>query len=69
MLKIFETEKQYCSHNYQPGSIDTDKKTYFRIATTDGYLNIHSLQLAGKKRMEVTDFLRGYRFDDSTYVK
>ena len=33
MLKIFETEKQYCSHNYQPGSIDTDKKTYFRIAT------------------------------------
>lgn len=69
MLKIFETEKQYCSHNYQPGSIDTDKKTYFRIATTDGYLNIRSLQLAAKKRMEVTDFLRGYRFDDSTYVK
>lgn len=69
MLKIFETEKQYCSHNYQPGSIDTDKKTYFRIATTDGYLNIRSLQLAGKKRMEVTDFLRGYRFDDFTYVK
>lgn len=69
MLKIFETEKQYYSHNYQPGSIDTDKKTYFRIATTDGYLNIRSLQLAGKKRMEVTDFLRGYRFDDSTYVK
>lgn len=69
MLKIFETEKQYCSHNYQPDSIDTDKKTYFRIATTDGYLNIRSLQLAGKKRMEVTDFLRGYRFDDSTYVK
>lgn len=69
MLKIFETEKQYCSHNYQPGGIDTDKKTYFRIATTDGYLNIRSLQLAGKKRMEVTDFLRGYRFDDSTYVK
>lgn len=69
MLKIFETEKQYCSHNHQPGSIDTDKKTYFRIATTDGYLNIRSLQLAGKKRMEVADFLRGYRFDDSTYVK
>lgn len=69
MLKIFETEKQYCSHNYQPGSINTDKKTFFRIATTNGYLNIRSLQLAGKKRMEVTDFLRGYRFDDSTYVK
>lgn len=69
MLKIFDTEKQFCEHSHQPGSIDTDQKTYLRIASTDGYLNIKSLQLAGKKRMEVTDFLRGFRSDESTYVK
>lgn len=69
MLKIFDTEKQFCQHTEQPGDINTDQKTYFRIATTDGYLNILSLQLAGKKRMEVSDFLRGFRFDNSTYVK
>lgn len=69
MLKIFETEKQFCSHTSTPGSIDTDKKSYLRIASTDGYVNILSLQLAGKKRMEITDFLRGFRFDESTYVK
>lgn len=69
MLKIFDTEKQFCKHSCLPGSIDTDQKTYLRIASTDGYLHIKSLQLAGKKRMEAGDFLRGFRFDDSTCVK
>ena len=60
MLKIFETEKIFCEHQEVPGAISTDGKTYFRVASTDGYLNILSLQLAGKKRMLVTDFLRGF---------
>lgn len=61
MLKIFETEKLFAEHELEPGTIVTDKKTYFRIASTDGYINVLSLQLAGKKRMNVCDFLRGYR--------
>lgn len=48
MLKIFETEKQFVAHELEPGTIVTDKKTFFRIASTDGYINVLSLQLAGK---------------------
>ena len=69
MLKIYETEKQFCEHSLSPGSIVTDGKTYFKIASTDGYVNILSLQLAGKKRMNVQDFLRGYRHAEGAYVK
>lgn len=69
MLKIYETEKQFCEHSLNPGSIVTDGKTYFKIASTDGYVNILSLQLAGKKRMNVQDFLRGYRHAGGAYVK
>ncbi|WP_300726094.1 methionyl-tRNA formyltransferase [uncultured Bacteroides sp.] len=69
MLKIFETSKEFCEHGKQPGSIVTDRKTYFKIASTDGYVNILSLQLAGKKRMAVADFLRGYRHSDDAYVR
>lgn len=69
MLKIYETEKQFCEHSLNPGSIVTDGKTYFKIASTDGYVNILSLQLAGKKRMNVQDFLRGYRHAKGAYVK
>ena len=52
-----------------PGTIVTDCKTYFKIASSDGYVNVLSLQLAGKKRMEINDFLRGYRHTEKAYVK
>lgn len=45
----------------QPGSIHTDGKTHFSFATTDGYISVEELQLEGKKKMQVQDFLRGYR--------
>lgn len=68
-LKIFETEKVLVAHNLKPGSIVTDKKTYFQIASTDGFVKVLSLQLAGKKRMEVADFLRGYRHVEDSFVE
>ena len=69
MLKVFETEKIFIEHQNEPGTLDSDGKTYLRVATTDGYLNILSLQLAGKKRMQVGDFLRGFHhFADSRLV-
>lgn len=69
MLKVFETEKVFVEHKDEPGTLVSDGKTYLRVATTDGYLNILSLQLAGKKRMQVGDFLRGFHhFADSKLV-
>lgn len=43
------------------GTISTDGKTYIHVYTSDGALSIRTLQLAGKKRMNVDDFLRGFR--------
>lgn len=69
VLKIYETDKIFAEHSFEPRAVVTDKKTYFRIAVTDGYINIRSLQLAGKKRMGVADFLRGYHHEDGAVVK
>ncbi|MBM6757725.1 methionyl-tRNA formyltransferase [Bacteroides mediterraneensis] len=68
-LKIFETEKLFTPHTLKPGTVVTDKKTYFHIASTDGFLRVLSLQLAGKKRMDVADFLRGYRHVEDSFVE
>jgi len=43
----------------RPGTLETDGKTYLRIACRVGWVDILSLQLAGKRRMAVEDFLRG----------
>ncbi|MDR1172873.1 MAG: methionyl-tRNA formyltransferase [Bacteroidales bacterium] len=58
-LKIYETAVQPDSASPAPGTIDSDNKTYLRVATNGGWLEIRSLQLEGKKRMEIPDFLRG----------
>ena len=69
VLKIYETEKQFVAHTLPVGMIDTDGKTYFRIAVKDGYVNLLSIQLAGKKRMSIGDFLRGYRHVEKSWVE
>lgn len=61
VLKIFETEKIFAVPGCPVGTVRTDGKTYFQVALKDGFLNVLTLQLAGKKRMHVGDFLRGYR--------
>ena len=45
----------------RPGTVLSDGKTFLAIATADGALSITELQLAGKKRMPVKDFLIGFR--------
>jgi len=60
-LKIFETEKIIESHDLPPGTIRSDGKKLFDVGATDGFIRIKNLQQAGKKRMEVGDFLLGAR--------
>jgi len=62
MLKIFETKKGQ-SVNKNPGTYMTDGKTFLSFATQDGSLLVTSLQLEGKKRMQIEEFLRGYRLN------
>ena len=65
MLKVFESRFSNEAHAQAPGSIDSDGKTFIRFAANDGWVNILTLQLEGKKRMAVADFLRGYRMDQA----
>ena len=69
VLKIFQTEKMFFSHGEKIGTLSSDGKTYLRVALADGYLNILSLQLAGKKRMPVADFLRGFKVTEGLRVE
>ena len=43
------------------GKIITDKKSFIHVICSDGHLALEEIQLAGKKRMKVKDFLLGFR--------
>ena len=59
-LKVYSVVKEICAHDKVPGTIVTDGKSYFKVAVQDGYISLADVQLAGKKRMNVVDFLRGF---------
>ena len=58
-LKIFKVEKEAERSKKKTGEYETDGKNYFRFKTADGALDVLELQLQGKKRMAIQDFLRG----------
>ncbi len=61
-LKIFESAPIEKKPIIDPGKYETDGKTYLQFACSNGYLALTELQLEGKKKMFIEDFLRGYRF-------
>lgn len=60
-LKIFKSRPEKAVHELEPGTINTDQKSYLKFATSDGFIHVLDLQLEGKKRMLTADFLRGYK--------
>ena len=60
--KIFRTEIANSNvEGMEPGKFQTDGKTYLKFQTGEGCINILELQLEGKKRLGIEEFLRGYK--------
>ena len=62
MFKIYKSEKELTNTNIEQGVYKTDGKTFLKFACADGFILVKELQLEGKKKMMVEDFLRGYHF-------
>ena len=62
-LKVYKAEKVNKAPKVSPGEMETDGKTFLHFASSNGYISVLDLQLEGKKRMDIKDFLRGYRFE------
>ena len=74
-LKIFRSNKELITHTIPVGSIVTGKtslgegkgdKPFAKVAVKNGFIYLLDLQLAGRKKMNVEEFLRGFSFDGWT---
>jgi methionyl-tRNA formyltransferase len=61
MLKVYRAKKEIEVNTFDNGSVHTDGKTFLKFACCDGFIHVTDIQLEGKKRMKVEDFLRGWR--------
>lgn len=60
-LKIFKAKKEITRTSKPAGEYETDHKSFLKFACHDGYISALELQLEGKKKMSVDEFLRGFR--------
>lgn len=68
-IRLFAGEpvEDIATDRFTPGSIRTDNKSYLHVAAKDGVFRITELQLTGKRRMNIVDFLNGYSFEKETH--
>jgi len=60
-LKIFKTRIEVAIHPFEPGKIVTDEKTFLKVAVKDGFIFIEDIQISGKRRIPIQEFLRGFK--------
>ena len=60
-LKIYKAEIIAGTYTLPVGTILSDSRTFLDITTEDGCIRLLSIQLAGKKRLPVKDFLNGFK--------
>ena len=59
-IKIFHCKKEICDHVQPIGTVRTDGKTFLSIAVIDGYIYLQEIQLSGKNKMLIIEFLKGF---------
>jgi methionyl-tRNA formyltransferase len=67
-VKLYEVDYINLKHENPIGKIFTSKKE-MHIFTADGYLDIKSLQMPGKRKMETQQLLNGIVFSDNSMAK
>lgn len=63
-LKVLRTEKEIVEHEHRTGQLFSDGRSYLKYSTRDGFVKVLELQLQGRKRMGVRDFLNGYKIKE-----
>ena len=65
-VKIYDAFVPAREEQLEKGQIATDGKTYLSVGCAAGNIRIMDIQLAGKKRLKIEEFLKGFR-DASKY--
>ncbi len=67
-VKIFSAEAYDVPHSFGRGKIETDNKNYLRIYLKSGYLHVTELQVSGRTKMKIKDFLNGVKLEGDWVV-
>lgn len=64
MVKIYRCTADDSAHAFAPGTVLSDNKQHLKVACGKGFIHITELQAAGKKRMAIEEFLKGFKIPE-----
>ncbi len=67
LVKIFKSTVELTNETDDIGKVITDQNSYLKVAASHGYLRIIELQMEGKRKMSIEDYLRGYQIQDGSF--
>ena len=68
LVKIYRATKSVTNNQFPPAKFITDGKSELAVTTANGLLHIREIQQAGKKVMNIEEFLRGFRVNSDWKV-
>ena len=67
-LKVWEASVEESTNTLEPGTVAAVTKNSIKVQTGKGLLVLKQIQLEGKKRMDVSAFLLGYKIEPGTVL-
>jgi len=64
LVKIFNSKFEIFPPNHPNGLLLTDNKTYLKVFCEDGLIEVEEIQLQGKKKIGIREFLRGFKIKE-----
>ena len=64
-VKIYNCNYVIEKHTFENGTIISSKKE-LKVSASNGYLTVHEMQLAGKRKMDIKSLLNGFTFDKNS---
>lgn len=68
ILKVYDTSVILKEHSLSPGTVLVEQKQVM-VASTDGFVILNEIQLAGKRRMAIKDVLNGFSFNPEAKMR
>lgn len=68
-FKILSSKYVLENHHQTNGSLFSDGKNFIKVYAKDGFLELNEVQLEGKKRMQVTEYLKGFKLSEQAFLE
>lgn len=65
-MKVMKAAMEEADHGLEIGAIEYGKK-FMKVATSDGYIHLLEIQLAGKRKMTIQEALNGLKIQNNAH--